>query len=181
MKQLAQRLRQLREDRQLSLRALGEMAGVSSSALSQIEAAQVSPSIATLEKICTALGLRIAALLDEPDSEASPLILRAGQRRRVYSSGSHATIEPLARGFSRKKMQPLLVTLDAGGECGDHPYSSADGEEFAMLIKGSARFEQQGSSFDLDEGDAVYYDPRLSHNWHNLHELPSVLLIVVAQ
>jgi Predicted transcriptional regulator len=45
MKQLAQRLRQLREDRQLSLRALGEMAGVSSSALSQIEAEQVSPPL----------------------------------------------------------------------------------------------------------------------------------------
>lgn len=181
MQQIGQRMRQLREERGLSLRALAERAGVSASTLSQIEAAQASPSIATLEKICEALQLHITALFDEPDGEAGPLILRADGRRRMYSAGSHTTIEPLARGLARKKMQPLLLTLDPAGECGEHPYASAEGEEFAMLIAGRAYFEQQGEVHQLGAGDAVYYDPRLPHNWRNPAAEPATILIVVAQ
>ena len=181
MDQLARQLQKIREERQLSLRSLAELAGVSPSSISQIEAAQVSPSIATLEKICNALGVPIATLFDEPTDGPVPIIVRAKERRRVYSAGSHASIEPLARGFARKKMQPILLTLDAGGECGEHPYTSAEGEEFAMLITGQAQFEQQDQQHTLEEGDAVYYDPRQPHNWHNVGRKPAVLLIVVAQ
>ncbi len=181
METLALRLRQLREDRQLTLRALADRAEVSASALSQIEKGLVSPSIATLERICNGLGLHITALFDEPSSDAPPLILRAGKRRKVYSLESRASIEPLARDLLGKKMQPLLVTLEPGGECGEHPYASAEGEEFAMVISGTAYFEQQGKRYTLQAGDAVYYDPRLLHNWHNSDPTPAVLLIVVAQ
>ena len=66
MEQLARQLQKLREDRQLSLRVLAELSGVSASAISQIESSQVSPSIATLEKLCLALGVHIGTLFDEP-------------------------------------------------------------------------------------------------------------------
>ncbi|WP_308389896.1 helix-turn-helix domain-containing protein [Acidithiobacillus sp. AMEEHan] len=181
MEQLARQLQKIREDRQLSLRSLAERAGVSASAISQIEAGQVSPSIATLEKLCHALGVHIADLFDEGTDSPAPIIVRAEQRRRVYSAGSHASIEPLAKNFSRKKMQPILLTLEPGGEIGEHPYSSAEGEEFAMLIEGCACFEQQETRHDLVKGDAVYYDPRQLHNWRNTGKDPAVLLIVVAQ
>jgi transcriptional regulator with XRE-family HTH domain len=181
MQKVSERIRQMREEQGLSLRALAERADVSASALSQIEAGQNSPSIATLEKICAALGVPIAALFDEGDTEGVPLVMRAGARRKVYSAGSHASIEPLARGLARKKMQPLLMVLEAGGECGEHPYASAEGEEFAMVIHGAARFEQQGTVSELGAGDAIYYDPRLPHNWHNASSGPTTLLVVVAQ
>lgn len=181
MERFARKLQKLREDRQLSLRSLGELAGVSPSAISQIEGGQVSPSIATLEKICNALGIRITTLFDEPGSEPAPIIVRATERRRLYSAGSRASIEPLAGDFARKKMQPILLTLDPGGECGEHPYSSAEGEEFAMLIKGQAQFEQQHNRYVLEQGDAVYYDPRLLHNWRNIGADMAVLLIVIAR
>jgi quercetin dioxygenase-like cupin family protein len=107
--------------------------------------------------------------------------MRAGGRRKVYSAGSRATLEPLARGLPRKTMQPLLLVLEPGGECGEHPYSSAEGEEFAFIIQGTASFEQQDRMTELQMGDAIYYDPRLPHNWHNLGAAPATLLIVVAQ
>ncbi|MBU2753213.1 cupin domain-containing protein [Acidithiobacillus sp. CV18-2] len=181
MEQLARQLQKLREDRQLSLRVLAELSGVSASAISQIESSQVSPSIATLEKLCLALGVHIGTLFDEPEEGPMPILLRSGQRRRIYSAGSHASIEPLARDYARKKMQPILLTLEAGGECGEHPYSSAEGEEFAMVIEGTAKFEQQEHSYELGKGDAIYYDPRQLHNWRNNGTEAAVLLIIVAQ
>ncbi|AEK58312.1 Transcriptional regulator, MerR family [Acidithiobacillus caldus SM-1] len=181
MEQLGRQLQKLREERQLSLRSLGELAGVSASAISQMEAGKVSPSIATLEKICNALGVHIASLFDEPQGDQGPILLRTNERRRVYSADSHASIEPLARNFAGKKMQPILISLEPGGVCGEHPYTSAEGEEFAMLIAGTAEFEQQDKRYQLSQGDAVYYDPRQLHNWRNLGQDMAVLLIVVAQ
>jgi len=181
MQQVALRIRQYREEKRLSLRALGEAAGISASALSQIESGQVSPSVATLEKICGALRLPIMALFDEPDGGHNPLIMRANTRRQVYSADSHAIIEPLARDLAHKKMQPLLLALEPGGECGEHPYRSIEGEEFAIVLRGCIFFEQAGALHELSMGDAIYFNPQIPHNWRNLSGKMAKVLIVVAQ
>ena len=181
MEQVCKKIRQLREDRGWSVRGLAARAEISPSALSQIEAGQNSPSIATLEKICAALQIPIAAIFDDGETAGLPWVMRSGDRRKFYSAGSHASLEPLARGLPQKKMQPLLMVLEPGGECGEHPYTSAEGEEFTIVIRGTAAFEQSGVTTELGEGDAIYYDPRLPHNWHNRGHSATTLLVVVAQ
>jgi transcriptional regulator with XRE-family HTH domain len=181
MQQMAIRIRQFREDRRFSLRALAEEAGISASALSQIESGQVSPSVATLEKICGALQLPVAALFDEPASGNGPLVMRAKVRRQVYSADSHTVIEPLAKGLSRKRMQPLLLTLEPNGQCGEHPYRGTEGEEFAIVLRGRILFEQSDAVHELSSGDAIYFNPQVPHNWRNQSGKNTKVLIVVAQ
>ena len=107
--------------------------------------------------------------------------MRANGRRQVYSADSHAIIEPLARDSTRKKMQPLLLTLERGGRCGEHPYTSVEGEEFAIVLRGSILFEQGDAAYELGVGDALYFNPHLPHNWRNNHNKIATVLIVVAQ
>lgn len=180
MQKVSQRIRQLRLEKKLSLRNLAEQSGVSASALSQIESGQVSPSIATLEKICAAFSLPMTMLFDEPSNGNDPQIMPAQNRRKVYSTTSHATVEPLSGGLSERKMQPILITLDPGGEVGEHPYSAKEGEEFAIVIQGTVLFEQNGKTYDLHEKDAVYFDPHQPHNWKNRGETLAILLFVVS-
>jgi uncharacterized cupin superfamily protein len=137
--------------------------------------------VATLEKICGALRLPIKTLFDEPDSGNSPLIMRANTRRQVYSADSHAIIEPLARDLAHKKMQPLLLTLEPDGECGEHPYSSIEGEEFAIVLRGRIVFEQGSGIHELGMGNAIYFNSELPHNWRNKSGKITEVLIVVAQ
>ncbi len=180
MKQVSERLRQLRKNQTLSLRTLAKKAGISASSLSQIESGLVSPSIATLEKVCAALELPITTLFDDPGSESDPLVMPAQNRRRVYSTTSHATVEPLARGFAAKKMQPLLITLDPEGEVGEQPHAGVRGEEFGIVLSGTVVFEQAGKTYDLGPLDAVYFDPHQPHNWKNPGTLPATILLVVS-
>jgi len=51
------RLRELRTERGLSMRALGRQSGLSTNALSMIERGKTSPSVSTLYKIATALDI----------------------------------------------------------------------------------------------------------------------------
>ena len=55
------RLRELRQGIGLSMRALARMSGLSANALSMIERGKTSPSVSTLYKLATAMGIPITA------------------------------------------------------------------------------------------------------------------------
>ena len=63
------RLRQLRQEKQLSQRELAKRAGVTNSTISLIELNNVSPSVSSLKKILDALPVSISAFFagDEPN------------------------------------------------------------------------------------------------------------------
>jgi len=52
-------LRTWRERRRLSLRELGDRSGVSYVTIAKIESGAMSPTVTTLEKLASALGLRV--------------------------------------------------------------------------------------------------------------------------
>jgi transcriptional regulator with XRE-family HTH domain len=63
---IAQRVRDLRADRALSLDALATHCGVSRSMISLIERGESSPTAVLLEKLATGLGVSLASLFDAP-------------------------------------------------------------------------------------------------------------------
>lgn len=69
---LGHRLRELRSDRGLSLSALAATAGIGKGSLSEIEAGQRNPTLATLYALAAPLAVPLATLLaDEPGTEVS--------------------------------------------------------------------------------------------------------------
>ena len=77
-----QYLIQLREEKSISQRKLAEMAGVTNSTISRIEAGSVKPDLATLEKLAAALCVDKTIILTKcgyseiPDPEEFILIAR---------------------------------------------------------------------------------------------------------
>ncbi|MFF7734360.1 MULTISPECIES: cupin domain-containing protein [unclassified Streptomyces] len=61
------RIRQARQERGTSLRALAREIGVSASLVSQIETGKSQPSVSTLYAITTALGISVESLFDARD------------------------------------------------------------------------------------------------------------------
>lgn len=59
------RLRQIREKKGLSLRALAEKAGVDWSAINRIELGKTTPKFATLEKLAQGLGVSVRDLIEK--------------------------------------------------------------------------------------------------------------------
>lgn len=64
-KQLGQRIRQLRNERQMSQEELSFKAGISPAHLGQIERATKNPTIDTVAKIAAALDIPVAALFTD--------------------------------------------------------------------------------------------------------------------
>lgn len=76
---IAQRVRELRASRGLSLEALANDCGVSRSMISVIERGESSPTAVLLEKLATGLGVTLASLFDAADARAEPVARRAEQ------------------------------------------------------------------------------------------------------
>lgn len=64
---LSERLKYLRENRSLTQKSLGEIAGLSQATIAHIEKGTKDPSVDTLEKIADALDVHIATLFSTND------------------------------------------------------------------------------------------------------------------
>ena len=77
------RLRELRQDIGISMRALARMSGLSANALSMIERGRTSPSVSTLYKLATAMGVPITTFFREEPELKEVVFCKSGERTRV--------------------------------------------------------------------------------------------------
>ena len=74
---LGRTIRRYREDQHMRLTELARLAGVSRSYVYQIENGQSSPTVGVVKSIATALGVRVADLVDEDDPLRIPESLKS--------------------------------------------------------------------------------------------------------
>src|SRR5690554_7845597 len=82
MNRLGGRIRNRREALHMSLGEVAQKAGISASALSQIENAKAFPSILTLKAVATALHITVGELIGENETIKHSPYLGAGEKRR---------------------------------------------------------------------------------------------------
>ncbi len=177
---VAARIRALRENKGFSLRALAEAAGVSPATLSQIESAQTSPSVATLEKLADGMGVPVAAFFLDSGEKNDVEIFSLDDRAGVLLHGGSYLI-PLAAQWRVSGFEPILVRLEPGGELSERPFGIGGETEYVWIRRGRAELEYDGETHTLNETQSVYYDPRKPHNWRNTFDESCELLMVHSQ
>jgi transcriptional regulator with XRE-family HTH domain len=169
-------LKRLRERAGLSVRALAEQAGFSASFISQLENGVVSPSIASLEKIASMLGMTLGDLFSA--SEATDVaVIRADVRPSFTSSWSRARIEALMPLSIGRSLEAMMVTLEPGGTSGKRPEAGSL-DQLAVVFEGQLTLTLSGEQMALDRGDAVLIRARAPRQWQNSGVTPAQVLIV---
>jgi transcriptional regulator with XRE-family HTH domain len=172
-------VRRLREGQQLSLRTLAERTGFSASFLSQVETGQASPSIASMERIATALGVTLGEFFQNAQGNALPVV-RANERAVLHSGWSKAELESLRPSGGGTRLEPVLVTLQPGGSSGSRTYASGR-EEFALILEGTVVLTLNDSEQRLSPGDAVTIRAGALRLWRNEGSQPARIVIVGAR
>jgi transcriptional regulator with XRE-family HTH domain len=193
--QIGPRIRAERTRQELTIRALAQGIGVSSSLISQIETGKSQPSVSTLYAITSALGLPIEELFDEapaPDPAATDTSDGAGLRylmtdrdhgvgphvspddREVLTLDTGVTWERLGQ-VPRHHVDFLLVTYppdsasSADGGLMRHP-----GTEYGYLISGELQLTLGFDQHTMAAGDAVCFESTTPHGYRNQGEEPAV-------
>jgi transcriptional regulator with XRE-family HTH domain len=170
-------LKQHRERQGLSLRTLGARAGFSASFLSQVETGQVSPSIASLGRIASELGLTLAGLFAASDAPTA-VVVRADERQGFTSTWSRARVESLMpAGGDPRSLESMAVTLAPGGMSGKHLVTHAT-DQFVYVLSGAVTLFLDNEHIDLREGDAAFIRKRSPHRWENRFRSKTQILIV---
>jgi transcriptional regulator with XRE-family HTH domain len=173
---VGRRIRILRRQRGLSLRALAERSGLSVNAVSLIERGQSSPTVSTLHRLAAALDVRIAGFFG-PQEEANIVFVQAKQGRRTQSPGT--LIESLGTGLGGQRIEPFLVTLEPGAGSGE-PITH-EGQELVFGISGRVDYIVGGQAYQVTEGDTLLFEASLPHYWCNMtREVACILLILEA-
>lgn len=146
-------LRRRRLELGLSLRELAEAAELSTGFMSQLENDQVSPSLASLERICRALHFPVFELLSSDDRDP---VVRADSRPQ-RDLGSAATPAELLTNFDNWQMLPFHRTLAVGEKYDAVPIDRAR-EEWMYVLTGSAEVYLKGQDAHLlDPGDSIHF------------------------
>jgi len=173
---LGPRLRALRLEQRLSLRALAGRTGFSASFLSQVELEQASPSLVSLDRIAAALGLGLAALLSPPDGRPGPIVRRQGDAA-LRSEWSRATAQSLLPTGADERTAVVFVRLEPGGRTGKSPRPPA-GKELAFCVRGRPTLVLGAERCALGPRDSVFYDAAQAVVWRNDGPRPAELLLV---
>lgn len=174
---LGNRLRELRRQQGLSLRALAEKSGLSANTLSLIENGKTSPSVATLQQIAIALNITITAFF-EVQVNHDPVVFTK-KSTRTGTNFSHGLIEEMGTGVGTEGLQPMLVTLNARTDSGPQPLTH-EGSEFVYCLTGRVIYNVIGEEYTLEPGDTLLFSSKMPHTWYNPLEEPSQVIIVMA-
>jgi transcriptional regulator with XRE-family HTH domain len=171
------RLRQLREDRKLSMRSLATASGLSANALSMIERGKTSPSVSTLYKLADALGVPITSFFGEMNARQSVIFIHAQERPRVpFSRG---VWEGLGGEQFAGRVEPFMLTLESGVSSGPHSMTHS-GHEFVFCLRGQLDYSVEKEVYTLNAGDSLLFAAHLSHRWRNPGSTVTNALIVLS-
>ncbi len=171
------RVRAIRHLRRLTLKEVAERTGLSESFLSQAERGLTSASIASLQRIATALGVAVSDLF-APDSTRRPRVSRREARQFVAwgKLGRKALLTP--KPFHH--LEVVVAELDPGGSTGDEAYHHGDSEEVFIVLAGRVRLQLEAETYELGSGDSVQYRSSTPHRVVNHEDEPAEVMFVVS-
>jgi transcriptional regulator with XRE-family HTH domain len=161
---VGQRLRYIREERGISMRALARSSGLSANALSMIERGLTSPSVSTLHKLASALQVPITSFFRFEPPREKVVFRKASERMRVpFQRG---VMEGLGGESFVGRVEAFLLTLENGGNSGPGEMIHT-GHEMVFCLRGHLEYEVEGRLYQLESGDSLLFSSQLKHRWRN--------------
>lgn len=170
---LGLRVRAYRRLRRQRLRDLAEQAGCSESLVSRIENGLVMPSLSTLHRLAKALGINVAALVEDSHPGACTVYSPA-QRPRTSMAGSAegdgSSAESLAPYAENRQLEALIVSLPPGGKlCGPFEHEV---EEVGLVLEGELELTVEGVVHRVPAQSSFFLHSERPHFYRATGDIP---------
>ena len=173
---VGQKLREIRMNQGLSLRALAELSGLNVNTLSLVENGKSSPSVSTLQQMAQALKVPISAFFESEPREQK-VVFTPANLRPLTNFGS-TRLENLGKDLAGSRVQPFVVVLQPGMGSGEREIVHT-GYEFVYCLDGCIRYQVQDEEFYLNPGDSLLFEAHLPHTWENSEDVATRILLVM--
>ena len=177
LKEIGQRLMALRDVCELTPEQAAEKLEISVEEYLAYERGELDFSFSFLYNAAGLFGVDVLDILSGESPKLSMCsVVKAGKGFAVNRNKDY-NYKHLALTFRGKKAEPLLVTVDPSDKA---PHlNSHDGQEFNYLLSGQMRFYLGDTTYDLSEGDSVYFDSSLPHAMQVIGDKSAEFLAIV--
>lgn len=179
-KRLGDRIRSLRGERGLSTLELAAKSGVSAGMISQIERGNSNPSIKTLQRLRSALGISVWQFFDEPKDDAPttpPFVLRRGQRPMMELKES-GLVKELLSPQSADALRFMFIEMSPGSATED--VFVGGGQKAGYVIAGSVQLTVGEVTATLDVGDSFQFNSNVEHSLANPSDVEARVLWIMS-
>ena len=173
---VGQRIRELRKERGLSLRALAELSRLSTNAISLIERGDNSPTVSSLHSLANALDVPITAFFEQQGEEQ---VIHLKQDRRPTSETAGVRMENLGSGLPSQQIEPFLMTIAPGGSSTSSQITHS-GEEFVYVLEGDLTCLIVEREYQLEKGDSLLFVASQPHVYQN-RSLETTQILIIFQ
>ncbi|DAB32718.1 MAG TPA: XRE family transcriptional regulator [Sulfurospirillum sp. UBA11407] len=178
------KIKNLRQEKGLSAKALAKAAKISVGMLSQLERGSTQGSVETLRKIAKVLDTTLAALFESEErvttnlTHESLMIVRADKRKKISFPDPLYKCELLTPDL-QGDIEFVLVELEAGRITDEMLPHTKGGEEIDLVIAGVIEVTLENESFTLYEGDSIRFNPDTPHKIENKSEKKASYISVI--
>lgn len=179
IRQIGQRMRELREIAGLSAEAVAQKFKVPATLYAKYENGDADIPVSFLCEIAQHFKVELTALLTggDPHLHSYCLVRKnhglSTKRRKEYK------YQDLAFNFAHKKAETFLVSIDPKPEKNAIHYYAHPGQEFDHVLTGSLAVMLDGHEILLNEGDSLYFDAGIKHAMRAAGKKPVQFLAVV--
>lgn len=170
------RLREIRSELGISIRALADKSGLNVNTVSMIENDKTSPSVSTLQKISMALEIPITTFFETRLPKTNIVFQKSTQRQ--HTRFTHGTMGDLSSSLERNDLEPFLVTLEPKSSSGRNMMVHT-GLELVYCLEGRLIYAVEDQVYQLEPGDSIFFEAHLPHRWRNPGDTASRFLLIM--
>jgi transcriptional regulator with XRE-family HTH domain len=172
---IAQRTKQWREAAGMTLKELGNRAGVSASTIHKVENRQVSPTIAVLLKISHGLGRHPAEMLAVRSSPVRYRVQSCGEGTLI-GDAQHTHLMRIGTDLHDARLEMWRAVIQPGDLCWDGMVEE-EGEIITFCEQGEIHVQIDGEPHRLGPGDSVHCKTSIPRRWTNRGSEPAAITL----
>lgn len=174
---ISKKITEYRTSKNLTIKDLANMIGVTPSLLSQIEKGTANPSINTLKQISNALDIPLFNFFINDESTEN-LIVRKENRKKIMFSEDDSFAYELLTPNSQGAIEFMLMKIPPKTSSSKELFSHK-GEEVAYVVEGAVTLNLMNKEINLNSGDSVRIPPHSKHKWENTSDYECKVIFAV--
>lgn len=172
---IALNLKELRNQRNLTLGQLSKLSGISKAMLSDIEKGNSNPTINTIWKIANGLNIPYTKLLEGIEKETT--LIRKTESVMQAGETEHYRVYCYYRSTPVRNFELFYVELDAKSSNSSIGHSEK-AQEYIFIIQGKLMLLTDTGDYILNEGDSLMFDSSIGHTYINEQDVLLTFLVI---
>lgn len=172
---IAENLKRLRLERNLSLGQLAELSEVSKVMISQIEKGDSNPTINTIWKIAKGLNVPYTVLIDKHESTTS-VIQKSDAKEQVSEDGTYR-VYCYYGNTPNRNFELFLLQLDSGASYTSVGHSEKS-QEYIVVLEGELALLTNNENYSLSADDSICFSSSTPHTYKSCGKITLKAMVI---